>query len=59
MYATVAREVPCYIGQFGGYYFMKKCIASTMGVESSDLGPAAQLLAGGFGGYMAWQISYP
>ena len=58
--STLAREVPCYAGQFGGIYMTKRLIANMHGTtNTSDLGPMSAFVAGGVGGFLAWLVSYP
>ena len=58
MIATVAREVPSYIGQFGTYEWLKIKLTPE-GEETKDLSPARTVVAGGCAGTVCWVISYP
>ncbi|EQC31731.1 hypothetical protein SDRG_10522 [Saprolegnia diclina VS20] len=57
--ATMYREVPSYIGQFGTYELLQQVFTSQM--EGVDGKPSATttLLAGGFAGCVCWTVSYP
>ena len=58
--ATILREVPCYAGQFGGYYLTKRLWAEHIEkVDVSQVGTLGCFLAGGVGGFFCWFVSYP
>jgi hypothetical protein len=59
MLSTVSREVPCYAGQFGGYYVTQHFISNLKGVELKDLTLFDQFISGGAGGFSCWLVSYP
>ena len=58
--ATILREVPCYAGQFGGYYITKRTWATY--IEKVDVAEISMLgcfISGGVGGFTCWLVSYP
>ena len=58
--ATVSREVPCYAGQFGGYFLAKRLWAEY--IQKCDVTQVNTLgcfIAGGVGGFTCWFVSYP
>ena len=58
--ATILREVPCYAGQFGGYYITKRTWATY--IEKCDVADLSMLgcfVSGGVGGFTCWLVSYP
>lgn len=58
--STLARETPCYAGQFAAYYSTKQFLVRFNNLKSTDdLGMMSQLIAGGVGGFFAWFVSYP
>lgn len=58
--STLARETPCYAGQFAAYYSTKQFLVKFNELRSTDeLGTVSQLIAGGVGGFFAWLVSYP
>lgn len=58
--STLARETPCYAGQFAAYYSTKQALVKFNNLESTeDLGMLSQVIAGGVGGFFAWLVSYP
>lgn len=59
MVSTTAREVPCYAGQFGGYYLTKKTLSKIRGVDESQLTFVDNFISGGMGGFCCWLVSYP
>ena len=59
MNSTIFREVPSYIGYFGGYFGAKKIFSTVRGCEEHDLKPIDLFLSGGFAGFTCWLLSYP
>jgi len=59
MLSTMAREVPCYAGQFGSYFLTKKLIARVREVDEKKLKPIDSFVAGGVAGFFCWFFSYP
>ena len=59
MLSTIFREVPSYVGYFGGYYSAKKTFQAIRGCEESELKPIDLFLSGGFAGFTCWGASYP
>ena len=58
--ATVLREVPCYAGQFGGYYVTKRLFAQYIDkCDVDDLSVLGCFVSGGVGGFTCWLVSYP
>lgn len=58
--ATILREVPCYAGQFGGFYVTKRLWATHVEkCDVSKVGTVGSFLAGGVGGFTCWLVSYP
>lgn len=58
--STLARETPCYAGQFAAYYETKQMLVRVNGLKDThELGIVSQLIAGGVGGFFAWLVSYP
>lgn len=58
--STLAREIPCYAGQFAAYYETKQILVRANGLhDTHELGVFSQLIAGGVGGFFAWLVSYP
>lgn len=58
--STLARETPCYAGQFAAYYETKQLLVRVNGLKDThELGVVSQLIAGGVGGFFAWLVSYP
>ena len=58
--ATILREVPCYAGQFGGYYITKRLWANyVQGVSVENVNTLGCFIAGGVGGFTCWLVSYP
>ena len=60
MTATILREVPCYAGQFGGYFYTKRLFADHIeGVSVDKVSQLACFISGGVGGFTCWLVSYP
>jgi len=60
MTATIMREVPCYMGQFGAYTVSKYAFAKARGIEDTNKLPTSDLfISGGIGGFFCWFFSYP
>ena len=58
--STLAREIPCYAGQFGGFYATKQLLVRLQGLQSThELGPFSLFISGGVGGFFTWLVSYP
>ena len=58
--ATILREVPCYAGQFGGYYVSKRLWADhVQKCHINEVNTLGCFLAGGVGGFFCWFVSYP
>jgi solute carrier family 25 carnitine/acylcarnitine transporter 20/29 len=56
---TILREVPAYAAQFGGYYYSKQILAKLRKKQVDELGMFDLIIAGGIGGMLCWQASYP
>ncbi|KAF0691773.1 Aste57867_17044 [Aphanomyces stellatus] len=57
--ATMVREVPSYVGQFGTYELLQRVFGQYMDGDDGNTSPATILLAGGFAGCVCWTVSYP
>lgn len=57
LFATIVREVPAYMGQFGTYEVMKRALSGNSSGEG--LSAPALLLCGGAAGIGCWVFSYP
>lgn len=58
--ATISREVPCYAGQFGGYYLTKRTWAEhVQHCDVTEVNTLGCFIAGGVGGFTCWFVSYP
>ncbi|ETV87669.1 hypothetical protein H257_01162 [Aphanomyces astaci] len=57
--ATMVREVPSYVGQFGTYELLQRVFSAQLDGDNGKVSPATTLLAGGFAGCVCWTVSYP
>ncbi|ETW10221.1 hypothetical protein H310_00579 [Aphanomyces invadans] len=57
--ATMVREVPSYVGQFGTYELLQRVFSAQLDGENDKASTATTLLAGGFAGCVCWTVSYP
>ena len=58
--STLAREIPCYAGQFGAFFMTKELFVKLNGYQlHSELKPWHTFVAGGVGGFFTWLVSYP
>ncbi|XP_076867719.1 solute carrier family 25 member 15b [Brachyhypopomus gauderio] len=56
---TIAREVPGYFCFFGGYELCRSSFAKYMRCSKDDIGIAATMFSGGFGGACLWLVVFP
>ncbi|KAH9088266.1 hypothetical protein LEN26_019577 [Aphanomyces euteiches] len=58
--ATMVREVPSYVGQFGTYELLQRVFSAHFDEgENGTVSTTTTLLAGGFAGCVCWTVSYP